>query len=585
MTIEKIGTPPFPDLEDLQPMITALTSVDFLKDTHSIDFTLTEAFLPFICWWGALYVTSRQYLGRAWIVQKVVLARDIVFLLGSFEFGPQTLLETIGWMTSPQQWNGGQSWITFFFGYFSSSSVQSIKTILASRQHFSLGMTWTLEDYIMVIQRRKATDKRDMVFAGLGLVDPASLTINPDIQQQGNPDLKLLSDTLGPQLALYKEINNITMWPVLRADYTTSFPEVIVNCAASLLSGSTGVYALSIASTGFAHIPSWVPDLLLPRVTEPLKNIPSSAFTASTSISGAICIDASCRILSIEAANLDKITRCTPVLEFLTQLIAGLPETEEFLRFILSLQREYSFTGEPTLIALSRTMIADIFRGKHPAPFGVVKEFVGWVQWIASAGIVLDRLSLMGRLRRILKARQHIYKYKDYRREIISKHDLEDGSSSNSSNDSSNDSSNESSNESSNNSSHNSPNDASHDSFIDDSDRSSTDSSYNSSTDYLQAYFDRPRNRKIFVTECGFVGLGPLVIDPGDSVILVAGGYVPYIMRAIFDSTEDADASEQQVKGSTMDAFWLLSEAYVHSIMHGEALSDSSIAFKQIGIL
>lgn len=60
--------------------------------------------------------------------------------------------------------------------------------------------------------------------------------------------------------------------------------------------------------------------------------------------------------------------------------------------------------------------------------------------------------------------------------------------------------------------------------------------------------------RKPFVSEKGFVGLGPEGLEPRDSICVFLGARVPYILR------ERKDGS-----------FKVVGEAYVHGIMYGEA--------------
>jgi len=60
--------------------------------------------------------------------------------------------------------------------------------------------------------------------------------------------------------------------------------------------------------------------------------------------------------------------------------------------------------------------------------------------------------------------------------------------------------------------------------------------------------------RRFFITERGFMGLGPRRLLKGDVVVVLLGGSVPFVMRP---------------KGS---GYMLLGEAYVHGIMGGEAV-------------
>jgi hypothetical protein len=62
------------------------------------------------------------------------------------------------------------------------------------------------------------------------------------------------------------------------------------------------------------------------------------------------------------------------------------------------------------------------------------------------------------------------------------------------------------------------------------------------------------RGRKVFVTQTGFLGLGPAEVEPGDVVCILFGGNLPYMVRPL-----------------GQDEFTFLGPTYVHGIMYGEA--------------
>jgi hypothetical protein len=62
------------------------------------------------------------------------------------------------------------------------------------------------------------------------------------------------------------------------------------------------------------------------------------------------------------------------------------------------------------------------------------------------------------------------------------------------------------------------------------------------------------QDRRFFVTSAGRTGLGPRCMQPEDIVVVLRGGYTPFILR-------------EKSKG-----YWLIGGAYVHGIMHGEAV-------------
>jgi hypothetical protein len=75
--------------------------------------------------------------------------------------------------------------------------------------------------------------------------------------------------------------------------------------------------------------------------------------------------------------------------------------------------------------------------------------------------------------------------------------------------------------------------------------------------------FSYPETR-LFVTKRKYIGVGPLSIREGDSVFLLPSANVPFIL------------SQEKKHVNTEDQlrrFSLVGEAYVHGIMHGEALT------------
>ncbi|KAI4101321.1 MAG: hypothetical protein LQ339_005119 [Xanthoria mediterranea] len=66
--------------------------------------------------------------------------------------------------------------------------------------------------------------------------------------------------------------------------------------------------------------------------------------------------------------------------------------------------------------------------------------------------------------------------------------------------------------------------------------------------------------RRIFRNENGWLGLGPVSLEIGDSVWILAAARTPYALQKLSDGTPDA--------------YELVGEVYVHGVMHGETLGD-----------
>lgn len=111
--------------------------------------------------------------------------------------------------------------------------------------------------------------------------------------------------------------------------------------------------------------------------------------------------------------------------------------------------------------------------------------------------------------------------------------------------------------------------------------------------------------RRIFLTEKGYLGIGPATTKVNDMVMIVKGSYGPYMFRETFETRSNSidsvqsqgqeelprhqsEAKEQKFgQGSTEvgdngigeqcsesgQGYWkLVGEAYAHGLMHGEGL-------------
>jgi hypothetical protein len=178
---------------------------------------------------------------------------------------------------------------------------------LQARDSFQQGRMWTLMQWLLACRGRLATDPRDLVFAGLSLVCPEGLLIDPSLRMQvSKPTATALRPISARWRYFLREIPPLGMkaenrpfpelkpaslvesrslipnglWSALQADYTTDTAEVFVNTAACLLTQSSTREILSIAartsrpeaytsewwiSTGdhvsLEDLPSWVPPL------------------------------------------------------------------------------------------------------------------------------------------------------------------------------------------------------------------------------------------------------------------------------------------------------------------------------------
>jgi hypothetical protein len=77
--------------------------------------------------------------------------------------------------------------------------------------------------------------------------------------------------------------------------------------------------------------------------------------------------------------------------------------------------------------------------------------------------------------------------------------------------------------------------------------------------DYLARVNFSTQKRRAFVTKRGYLGIGPVHLEPGDSIVILLGAAVPFVLRNV---------DEEKYK--------LVGEAYVHGVMDGEYANDQS---------
>jgi hypothetical protein len=62
--------------------------------------------------------------------------------------------------------------------------------------------------------------------------------------------------------------------------------------------------------------------------------------------------------------------------------------------------------------------------------------------------------------------------------------------------------------------------------------------------------------RRVFITFDGTIGLGPSILEAGDIVVLLFGGFTPYVLRCVDDH------------------YVLIGEFYIHGEMDGGAIEE-----------
>lgn len=81
-------------------------------------------------------------------------------------------------------------------------------------------------------------------------------------------------------------------------------------------------------------------------------------------------------------------------------------------------------------------------------------------------------------------------------------------------------------------------------------------------------------DRRFFLTEKGYMGLGPKSMRKGDVVFILRGGQVPFLLRPA--------GRENVHRVGEVDTHVLVGDCYVHGIMDGEAVPESKDGWKKL---
>ena len=124
-----------------------------------------------------IYVLSRRYFWRAWILQEVILPRKLVFLFGFHVITPEEILSGIDSLNHYPLLGFVQGFTDLLLAVL-GGSVKRTRNLLEEHNKFDLMKKWQMEQYIITCRGYEASDPRDLIFAGLGLFNHKRLIIS-----------------------------------------------------------------------------------------------------------------------------------------------------------------------------------------------------------------------------------------------------------------------------------------------------------------------------------------------------------------------------------------------------------------------
>ena len=465
------------------------------------------------------HIFQRKWFWRTWVIQEVVVAKHVTFFVGPYQLSAEMVRNTLVWIIdvlSSSVHSAHDTGIDFMMDRAKSSL-----RVFQLRDEYQRGVLWAMEECLSFARGRGVTDPRDSVFALLGLAHPCTLQIGAHL------------GPCGDDLAL-KRMENRRLTP----DYAKTSRGVFLECTRALLHQGLQVLPLNGQfPSATSDFPSWIPAYHLPLRPKPFRSLMKDfMFRAAKSSLPNFWISSSGSELHISAMNFDIISLTGEGHGYTSGI--GLDSADsigEFLDILSAIGPTTQPIGAHSTEIVWRTLTANLWCGKYPAPDMTI-GFLVWIAWLISSATYKrsgSRGDIKDALDRFLKLHDGpSFPIRELLAERPERHQnlsswTEHWSS-----------------------------------------KLAQLSGHRKQTEmFLQAITSACSYRRLFMTRSGYLGIGPWSLQKGDSVMIVAGAYVPYIVRQT---------------GGSSESYELIGEAYVHGIMNGEAMEESSLSFNHI---
>lgn len=298
---------------------------------------------------------NRDYFQRAWVVQELVLAREIVFFVGDMEIPPGQLLNAIqlisacGLMhtsaTDPALVGGG--------------GFRAMPHIIQAQRDRQDGRTWPFDDFLFLCRDRLASRPEDKIFSLFGLIgaETSAMRIEDAVTEDG-----------------------------------VSLDILYINVTKFLADKYGWSYILSLAAVGAAEnggLPSWVPDFRTPLYPKPFWFYGCTHFKAADTVTGSFSIQEGSKLplttslpwgLTVSASYIDEVVQ---VGESHAELHPEQCKYADghFLDLISKLGKRYSHTDELTIDVVMKTLTADVFGRDNKIPIAKLRRaFMVWLE-------------------------------------------------------------------------------------------------------------------------------------------------------------------------------------------------------------
>jgi hypothetical protein len=490
-------------------------------------------------WYAFIDFFERKWFKRVWILQEVALAKSAVVLWGDtvLSWKDVTLCSefltisnlsrglaemqlrknpTDGHITPIGTTAEGISLIAALCSGRSSELDEEYVTFLNRMAGYGIVQTQVAHYLLLCISVSRpfqSTDKRDKIFALLGIMN------------------KIAEQDLLPKLTLRPDYRRKSS---AACAFTTAAYAILSDC--QNLGLLTTVTDKSVRSV--PELPSWVPDFTS-QGPNPIQTLIRSEEMSQFDPSNT-------REIAMKPFRMDWGILCLHGIQVGTITMLSEPcldmtnygHFERCAQLILGCQEIYPATGQSRVEVLWRTILLDMDEFHHPAPDTLQPAFHHWISYLALKGVRLakesgaDPVAYLDGMRYLEQLANSDASGTIPTNEFLTTCAKILGFI------------------------------PSLDTPFDDDD---SDNCTKELMQGLELYhtiaFGTVPYRRLFTTDSGFIGLGPQSIGTGDTLWIISGCASPLVVRKV---------------SKPKNGHELLGEAYVHGIMHGEAVDEQT---------
>ncbi|RDW56510.1 hypothetical protein BP5796_13151 [Coleophoma crateriformis] len=501
-------------------------------------------------WLLSLPSLNRSWFERAWVIQELIMGRETTVVCGQFQFSWDMFLllfcivdSSRALMRRGRNPRGGTG-VGFDTIVYRSSAMIS--------RNIGAG---TFESPVMMLQRRRRAFNR---FGAIPAMSALSLSRNFNTADARDKVFSILS--VSSSIKLSTESGQRTIVP----DYAQTARDLFLEVGVYLLQ-TYGPCILSLykgpETSTIPALPSWIPDLTIPIYSQSLGiSVSSSArridrIYTSTIYSAALGLKHQQPVHHTPSYSLLlEGFKWNTVEEMILQGLSDIGSDASTLTSWINLLSKLNGTPAERMELLWRTLISDEALGTHPAQ-NMFNHFQGWVKFLSCIEMIGCSILLVDEITSKRTYPQEVLYPQKSRAQILAtlaqiQQDLSSLCIPLSNTES--------------------ERWKTLDEFTPEK-GGYADWYYGLETrarSFAEVMHQKDISRRLFRTQNGYLGTCPEQTKVGDCIFIIPETSVPYVLRPVHDGQ-----------------YKLIGEAYVHGIMHGEAVRDLAIEMDHFSVI